>query len=172
MLAYIFSLCQNSEIEITYTYTYQMTFCNFSIKFLLPLNTSLQRIRIPIPSFLLTVLPCLLQQLCMNLVVWTEKKKAFSGSIRHVNFSSTKGIQILLHLWHPMIWDTIRILGLIFWGNFPHACSEESIFDFSFGKSSEILFTALQHSLFVSALFFAFKKYSDVFFFAQFEHVI
>ena len=44
------------------------------------------------------------------------------------------------------------------------SCSDESIFDFLFSESSEILFTTLQHSLFISAVFFAFKKYSYIFF--------
>ena len=45
------------------------------------------------------------------------------------------------------------------------SCSDEFIFHFLFGESSEILFATLQHSFFLSAVFFALKKYSNVFFF-------
>ena len=49
---------------------------------------------------------------------------------------------------------------------------DESIFDFSLGELPEILFITLKHSLFLSAVFFAFKNIRMFFFFLQFEHVL
>ena len=97
--------------------------------------------------------------------------KAFSGSFWRVNFSRTKGIQILLYLWYPMIWDTISYSWIRIMGN-SSSCSHESIFDFSLGELPEILFITLKHSFFLSAVFFAFKNIRMFFFFLQFEHIV
>ena len=98
----------------------------------------------------------------------TYFSKAFSGSIRHVNFQPTKGIQILLYSWCPMRWGTTSYSWISIMDNFS-SCSDESIFNFLFSESSEILFTTLQHSFFISAVFFAFKKIF-VYFFSSFRN--
>ena len=151
MLAHIFSLCQNSKIEITCTYTYQMTFCSFSIKFLLPLNTSLQHpvLFVNCPALPVTAAvhefsfsgqrkQIVFADLPFSvIIIWATTEplfiaatasvsKAFCGSIRHVNFSPTKGIQILLHLRYPMIWDTISYSWINILGK-PSSCMQRRI---------------------------------------------
>ena len=151
-----------------------MSFCSFSIKFLLLVNISLQGICIPNPSFLLTVLLVTTAVHNFSSSKWRKRKiifanlplslfirwpitepffitatayfsKVFFGSIRHVNFLPIKGIQILLCSWYSMIWHNISYSLISTMGN-SSSCSGDSIFDFSFGELSEILIKTLQHS--------------------------